>query len=253
LFSGIEFPGYNVQGIGYTVGSGFDTYAYESENPPVGYSGTGDQNNLADMILQGSYKDLLLGTRAEDIVFDGGKYIDPAHSHAPEEMVPGIVFDTLEIRVFHKFAGSSIPNITFRMFKNLIDQYSYYRMSSTNTTTLSQPLLIGDTEISVISAAVLDLPSPKSATPGVIFIKGERITYFERDTVNNKLRRIRRGTAGTGAAAVYASGTVVVGSGASQILADAHTTVWYNPQIGLENSTTDIAKFLKDQPPVSVT
>jgi hypothetical protein len=253
LFSGIEFPGYNVQGIGYSDGSGFDAYAYESENPTVGYSGTGDQNNLADMILQGSYKDLLLGTRAEDIVFDGGKFIDPAHSHAPEEMVPGIVFDTLEIRVFHKFAGSSTPNITLRMFKNLIDQYSYYRMSSTNATTLSQPLLIGDTEISVTSAAVLDIPSPTAATPGIIFIKGERITYFERDTVNNKLRRIRRGTAGTGAPAVHASGTVVVGSGASQILVDAHTTVWYDPQIGLENSTTDIAKFLKDQPPVSVT
>jgi hypothetical protein len=164
-----------------------------------------------------------------------------------------MIFDTLEIRVFHKFAGAATPNITFRMFKNLLNQYSYYRMSSTNATTLSQPLLISDTEISVVSAVALDAPSPTSATPGVIFIKGERITYFERDIVNNKLRRIRRGTVGTGAPAVHASGTAVVGAGARQALIDAHTTVWYNPITGLETSTTDIAKFLKEQPPVSVT
>jgi hypothetical protein len=252
LFSGIEFPGYNIQGVSYNAGSGFDAYAYESANPSIGYSGAGDQNNLADMIIQGSYSDFT-GTRAEDIVFDGGQYIDPAHSHSPEELVPGMIFDTLEIRVFHKFAGSATPNITFRMFKNLLNQYSYYRMSSTNATTLSQPLLISDTEISVVSAVALDAPSPTSATPGVIFIKGERITYFERDIVNNKLRRIRRGTVGTGAPAVHASGTAVVGAGARQALIDAHTTVWYNPITGLETSTTDIAKFLKEQPPVSVT
>lgn len=253
LFDGIEFPGYNLQGVAYNAGSGFDAYAFESTDPQIGYSGAGDQNNLADMVIQGAYSDLLLGTRAEDIVFDGGQYIDPAHSHAPEEMVPGIIFDTLEIRVFHKYVGSSIPNITFRMFKNLLDQYSYYRMSSTNSTTLSQPLLIGDTEISVTSALALDEPSPTSASPGIVFIKGERITYFERDTVNNKLRRIRRGTAGTGAPAVHAIGTAVVGSGSSQALVGAHNAIWYDPVIGLENSTSDIAKFLKDQPPVSVT
>jgi hypothetical protein len=139
------------------------------------------------------------------------------------------------------------------MFKNLVDQYSYYRMARTNSTTLSQPLLITDTEIAVVSAAVLDDPSDSTVTPGVVFVNGERITYYERDTVNNRLRRIRRGTAGTGAPEQHPAGTAVVGAGYTQLIEDAHTAVWYDPRIGLEYSTSAIAKFLKDKPPVSIT
>jgi hypothetical protein len=249
LFDGVNFPGYDVHGIDYAAGSGFNSGSYEDR----GYAGPGDQIKQSDMVLYSNYQDLLLGTRAEDITFDGGKFVDTAHSHAPQELVPGIIFDTLDIRVFHKFAGSSTPNVTFRMFKNLIDQYSYYRMTRTNSTTLSQPLLITDTEIAVVSAAVLDEPSSSSVTPGVVFINGERITYYERDTVNNRLRRIRRGTAGTGAPEQHLAGTAVVGAGYTQLIEDAHTTVWYDTKIGLEYSASAIAKFLKDKPPVSIT
>lgn len=250
LFSGVDFPGYDMHGLDYAAGAGYDSSSYAD----AGYAATGDQSRLFDMVLNSNYQDLLLGTRAEDITFDGGKFVDPAHSHAPEELVPGIVFDTLDIKVFHKFAGSSTPNVTFRMFKDLVDQYSYYRMSSSNTTILSQPLLITDTEIAVVSAAVLDEPSGIDVKPGVVFINGERITYYERDIVNNRLRRIRRGTAGTGAPEEHPAGTSVVGSGYSQLIEySAHTTVWYDPTTGLENSGSNIAKFLKDKPPVSVT
>jgi hypothetical protein len=191
-----------------------------------------------------------LGTRAEDITFDGGKFVDPAHSHAPEELVPGIVFDTLEIRVFHKFAGSSVPNVAFRMFKNLLDQHSYYRMSAVNATTLVKPLLITDTTISVASAVALDAPSPNTVNPGIIFINGERITYYERDLINNQLKRIRRGTSGTGAPEIHAAGSAVVGAGNSQYINAAHNVVWYDPVVGIEKSTSNTALFLKDQAPV---
>ena len=250
LFSGVDFPGYNIHGVDYAAGSGFNSVSYEE----TGYASAGDQTRQIDMFLYSDYRDLLLGTRAEDIIFDGGKYVDTAHSHAPEELVPGIVFDTLEIKVFHKFAGSTSPNVTFRMFKDLVDQFSYYRMTSSNSTTLSQPLLITDTEIAVVSAAVLDEPSGLDVKPGVVFINGERITYYERDIVNNRLRRIRRGTAGTGAPEQHPAGTAVVGSGYSQLIEySAHTTVWYNPTVGIDNSSSNIAIFLKDKPPVPVT
>jgi hypothetical protein len=88
----------------------------------------------------------------------------------------------------------------------------------------------------------------------VVFIRGERITYYERDIATNRLKRIRRGTAGTGAETNYAAGTAVVGSGYSQLIEyNAHTTVWYDPAVGLSSSTSKIANFLKDRPPVSVT
>lgn len=251
LFNGVEFPGYNIRSIDFAATGGFDSGAYDPANPPLGYDQQIAVTDSVEMNIYSQYRDLLLGTRAEDIILDGGKFIDPAHSHAPEELVPGIVFDTLEIRVFHKYRNSSVPNVSFRMFKNLLDQYYYYRMSASNSTTLTQPLLITDTVISVASAAALDAPSPNSLNPGIVFINGERITYYERDLINNQLLRIRRGTGGTGAPQVHPAGTAVVGSGASQYINAAHNVVWYDPVVGIEQSTSDIAWFLKGQPPVS--
>jgi hypothetical protein len=252
LFAGVNYPGYDIHGADFNVGGGYDRFNYEPVTPILGFDGTLGQNPPVDMVIQSAYQDLLLGTRAEDITFDGGQYVDPAHSHAPEELLPGIIFDTLEMRVFHKFADSAVPNVTFRMFKNLIDQFSYYRMSADNATTLSQPLLITDTEIAVVSAAVLEEPNPAVARPGVIFIRGERITYFERDVKNNRLRRIRRGSAGTGAPAVHATGSPVVAAGQAQAIENAHNKIWYDPLTGLETSQNPVAEFLKEQPPVSV-
>jgi hypothetical protein len=126
-------------------------------------------------------------------------------------------------------------------------------MSAANATSLTQPLLITDTVISVASAAALDSPSPSTVRPGIIFINGERITYFERDLANNQLKRIRRGTGGTGAPETHAAGSAVVGAGLSQYINAAHNIAWYDPAIGLETSTSDIALFLKDQAPVSAT
>jgi hypothetical protein len=253
LFNGVDFPGYNLRSIDFSVAGGYDGTEYDMSSPAIGYDEQVTATDLTEMTVYSTYRDLLLGTRAEDIIFDGGKFIDVAHSHAPEELVPGIVFDTLEIRVFHKFADSSVPNVAFRMFKNLLDQYTYYRMAASNATALTQPLLITDTVISVVSAAALDAPSPNSAKPGIVFINGERITYFERDLVNNQLGRIRRGTAGTGTPQVHTVGSAVVGAGSSQYINDAHNNVWYDLAVGLEKSTSETALFLKDQAPVAAT
>jgi hypothetical protein len=253
LFAGVDFPGYNLTSISYGLTNGYDGAVYSSGDIGAGFDEQRAVTDSVDMAIYSAYRDLLLGTRAEDIKFDGGEFVDTAHSHAPEELLPGIVFDTLEMRVFHKFAGSSTPNVAFRMFKNLLDQYSYYRMAAANSTTLTQPLLITDTVISVASAAALDAPSPNSVNPGIVFINGERITYYERDLINNQLKRIRRGTGGTGAPETHAAGSAVVGSGASQYINAAHNVVWYDPVVGLEQSTSDIALFLKDQAPVSAT
>jgi hypothetical protein len=111
-------------------------------------------------------------------------------------------------------------------------------------------LLLTDTVISVVSAAGLDEPSPNSVNPGIVFINGERITYYERDLISNQLKRIRRGTGGTGAPEIHAAGSAVVGSGSSQYINAAHDVVWYDPAVGIEKSTSNIALFLKDQAPV---
>ena len=108
--------------------------------------------------------------------------------------------------------------IGYRIFKNLLNETSYLRISQENSSILASPLHIDDTEISVLDARYLDVPSVEDGIPGVIFINGERITYYEIDLENNKLKRIRRGTQGTGAAEIYPTRTPVFSAGIGQVI-----------------------------------
>jgi len=80
LISGVEYPGVQVYGPGW-----------ESADPTSQYN--------IDVAYSSNYSDTYLGTNFEDINVDGGDYIDTYHSHAPEELVPGSMFDTLNILV----------------------------------------------------------------------------------------------------------------------------------------------------------
>lgn len=53
-----------------------------------------------DVIYRGSFQDLYLGQRPTDIDIVGGEFVGPYEGHAPEELVNGSEFDTLDIRVF---------------------------------------------------------------------------------------------------------------------------------------------------------
>ena len=146
--------------------------------------------------------------------------------------------------------------IGFRMFKDMRDNWSYLRLSQANTTTLVQALHITDTEIFVKDVSTLGIPNPEQVIPGVIFIGGERITYWQIDTVNNALLQIRRGTAGTGATqATIPVGTLVEDASMGQEIPNAAGMTWYTlgattPSNGqsLVNDDTIQAIFLKEQP-----
>jgi hypothetical protein len=62
------------------------------------------------------------------------------------------------------------------MSANLI----YTRISANATTTLSANLSVTDDEIVVTDASKLPEPSPSLGNPGVVFINGERIYYYQR-------------------------------------------------------------------------
>jgi hypothetical protein len=76
LIDGIDYPGVQVYGLGYT------------------------QDIPLDVIYESEYLDPYLGTRPTDVDVDGGAYIDTYESHAPEELIPGAEFDTLDMRVY---------------------------------------------------------------------------------------------------------------------------------------------------------
>jgi hypothetical protein len=148
------------------------------------------------------------------------------------------------------------PAIGFRMFKDMRDNWSYLRLSQVNTTTLVAPLNPTDTEIFVKDVSKLGIPNQSQVIPGVIFIGGERITYWQIDSVNNALLQIRRGTAGTGSTqSTIPIGTLVEDAGAAQMIPNAAGITWYNLGVGtpsdgntLVNAMTIQAEFLKQHP-----
>ena len=103
LVDGIDYPGVQVKGPGFEQDTGFAVGNFDI-NPFDNYFL--DENGQAtydpailDTRYASDYADLTLGTRPTDINVDGGGYIDPFSSHAPEELIPGIAWDTVNIAV----------------------------------------------------------------------------------------------------------------------------------------------------------
>lgn len=104
LISGLDYPGVQVkapdfnQNTGYDVGN-FDTVPFD--NLSIGAEGFPTYDiELLDAIYESRFADVFLGTRAGDVNVVGGAFVDTYASHAPEELVPGITYDTLDMRVF---------------------------------------------------------------------------------------------------------------------------------------------------------
>jgi hypothetical protein len=104
VINGIDYPGVQVAAPGFDQNTGFDVGNYDInpfDNIDFGPEGlpTYDEGIL-DVIYQSSFDDIYLGTRTTDINVDGGAFVDTYESHAPEELVPGITYDTLDFRVY---------------------------------------------------------------------------------------------------------------------------------------------------------
>ena len=118
LISGVDYPGVQVaapsfdRNTGYDVGN-FDINPFDNISyGPDGYP-TYDPAIL-DAIYESNFTDPYLGILpapaydgappttgpANAVTVDGGAFVDTYESHAPEELVPGIVYDTLDMRVF---------------------------------------------------------------------------------------------------------------------------------------------------------
>jgi hypothetical protein len=248
LFSGLEYPGTFVNAPAFTTSSGFDTRRWDRDLFDSVEAGSDTlPDNYLDNTIQSSFLDTQLGLRPEDVILDGAAFVDTFNSHAPEELIPGQCFDTLDIQVYTtENTEIPAPAIAFRIFKNMVEETEYFRISAARITELAAPLNITDTEISVVDASVLAEPAPEAtvSVPGVVFINGERITYFVRDLVENKLKQIRRGTFGTGAAPFHDAGSSVVDAHRDQRIPNATPTTWYEivpgGQLSPDGSTLEV-------------
>lgn len=102
LMTGIEYGGVKMQGLSFASSDGYDLTNYDE----VGYDTNSlleneDPSNL-DQILDSKTFTTNLGTRAEDINVEGDAFISEYSAHSPEEVLPGAVYDTVDIKVFTK-------------------------------------------------------------------------------------------------------------------------------------------------------
>jgi hypothetical protein len=104
LIDGVSYPGVQVsaptfsQNTGWDVGNWdvnpWDNIAYGPEGLPTYDPG------ILDAIYESRFLDIYLGLRPTDINVAGGEFVGPYESHAPEELVPGSEFDTMDFRVY---------------------------------------------------------------------------------------------------------------------------------------------------------
>jgi hypothetical protein len=118
------------------------------------------------------------------------------------------------IQVIHFAADKSNEKFGFRMFKDMLNRTHYKRLNKDKTYVLAEPLSVTDTVIHLVDATGITQPSKSLNIPGVLFVEGERIEYFEVE--GNILSQIRRGTLGTGPRAVYEAGTELMDQSLSE-------------------------------------
>jgi hypothetical protein len=139
------------------------------------------------------------------------------------------------VQVIHFAAPKSNEKFGFRMFKDMLNRTHYKRLNKNNIYTLAQDLNITDKQIVLADASNITIPDVNANKPGVLFIEGERIEYFQVD--GNTLSQLRRSTLGTGSRAVYEEGTELMDQSDKE-------TIPYKDQlvslIALEDESTQI-------------
>jgi len=148
--------------------------------------------------------------------------------------VLGPPINTLSVVTITSYTQSVVPGaIAFRIFQDMRGQQATYRITNQTTTKLAQPLLADADTIFVEDASRLSEPNLPEGIFGLITINGERITYRSRNTFDNTLTGLRRGTAGT-AAADHLTGTEIYDIGLGNLL-----PVQYQDQVIADNTLAD--------------
>jgi hypothetical protein len=116
-------------------------------------------------------------------------------------IIAGPAINAAQVVTITSFTQSIVPGaIAFRIFQDMRGLQTTYRITRSTTTVLTTALSSTADVVYVDDASVLSEPNLELGIFGLVTINGERIAYRQRDTVNNTLSGLRRGTAGTAAA-----------------------------------------------------
>jgi hypothetical protein len=123
--------------------------------------------------------------------------------------------DTIDILQFGNYPV--VLPFGYRLFKDILNRTHYKRLNNSNSYKLAQPLNYYDIRIVLDDSTGIAIPNKQRNIPGVVFIDGERIEYFE--IKGNSLHQLRRGTLGTGIKSIYEVDTKVLGQGIEETIA----------------------------------
>jgi len=153
--------------------------------------------------------DDVTGTANTDVNITGGNIAENAINSIPEELVPGITFDTLDMTVItnlnHNDPTDATDRAAYRLFKDNKDNTDFYAVAGATKTYLSADLHYDDKVIHVTGIG----PIIRTGLPTAILINGEKIVVNRVDSVTNQLSGLVRGNGGTPTPAVHSSGSTV--------------------------------------------
>ena len=130
--------------------------------------------------------------------------------------VDGSILGPVDVLAVTMFTMSVVPDsLNFRIFQDMLGNQKILRLSNANTTELAQALAADADTVYVKDVSKLSEPNLVANIFGQLMVGGERITYRTRNTTNNSVSGLRRGTAGTSAMA-HINGAVVSDAGPAQ-------------------------------------
>lgn len=156
-----------------------------------------------------------------------------------EVVLLGPAINSAQVVAITMFTESEVPGaIGFRIFQDMRGLQLTYRITENTSTELAQPLSSTDSVIYVKDVSKLSEPNLEKGIFGLITIDGERITYRNRDIINNSLNGLRRGTAGTGAAD-HAVGAAVYDIGIGNLLPKEYQNAIVDQNFLADGTTTE--------------
>jgi hypothetical protein len=145
----------------------------------------------------------------------------------------------VQVVAITSFTESQVPGkIAFRLFQDMRGLQLTYRITDLTTTTLVQELSVDADTIYVADASRLSKPDLVNGIFGFVTIDGERISYRERNTTENTVSGLRRGTAGTGSSS-HAIGVAVYDIGIINLLPVQYQNTMVDENFLADGSTVE--------------
>jgi hypothetical protein len=187
------------------------------------------------------------------VTLNGNRLIPSQHYGVSEDgrtlAIAGGAIGNTDVVAVTSFTSSIVPEeLDFRIFKDMRNNVAMYSINPETTTFLTQDLNATDTVIYVDDASKLPEPDLDKASFGILEVNGERITYRERDIVNNTITGLRRGTAGTGMQDLHTADSSVTNLGKGNLLRTEYDQILYDvPSDGkpLQYQENPAARFLQ--------